>query len=224
MLPLHSLVLQHPRLRRLECGPRRQVLLKRVPFHQDTMGRSSRHLQRRLCRSPSCGFRGRAYLNLPRSKGYSRRAGHWSVVLELWQSDNGTVMEPFSKLWIIGPVRDTHHRWIRGWWKANSKKEMQDKARDMYRDHYELVRRITPPDRLLEYKLGDGWEPLCAFLGKKVPEVDFPRVNDQKHMQEFLGLVARRSMKNGLWNVGRVLLPIVVVMCASWWVWSTKWG
>ena len=124
--------------------------------------------------------------------------------------------------WIIGPVRDTHHRWIRGWWKAGSKKEMQDKARGMYRDHYELVRRITPPDRLLEYRLGDGWEPLCAFLGKKVPEVVFPRVNDQKHMEEFLGILARRSMKNGLWNVGRVLLPIVVVMCATWWVWPTE--
>lgn len=126
--------------------------------------------------------------------------------------------------WIYGPVRDTHFRWIRGWWKANSKEDMQDKARDMYRAHYELGRRITPPERLLEYKLGDGWEPLCAFLGKKVPEVDFPRVNDQKHMQELLKLVARKSMKNGLWNVGRVLLPIVAVMCASWWVWAIKRG
>ena len=99
---------------------------------------------------------------------------------------------------------------------------MREKARQMYRDHYALVRRITPPERLLEYRLGDGWGPLCAFLGKKVPEVDFPRVNDQKYMQERLGIVVRRSMKNGVWNVGRVLMPVVVVMFASWWVWSTK--
>ena len=79
-----------------------------------------------------------------------------------------------------------------------------------------------PRDRLLEYRLGDGWEPLCAFWGKKLPEVDFPKVNDQKHVEEFLGIMARRSMKNGLWNVGRVLLPIVVVLCATWWVWLTK--
>ena len=76
MLPFHSLVLQHPRLRRLECRPGRQVLLERDPFHQDGMGRSSRHLQRRLCRSPGRGFRGRAHLNLPRSEDHSRRAGH----------------------------------------------------------------------------------------------------------------------------------------------------
>ena len=153
--------------------------------------------------------------------------------IEAWYSSfNKAVMEPswspFLNFlgdwdpWIIGPVRDAHSRWIRGWWKANSKEEMQDKARDMYRNHYELVRRITPPDRLLEYKLGDGWEPLCAFLGKEVPEVDFPRVNDQKHIQEFQGLVARRSMRNGLWNVGRVLLPVLAVVCAIWWVWPSK--
>ncbi|CAF9937178.1 hypothetical protein IMSHALPRED_011046 [Imshaugia aleurites] len=153
--------------------------------------------------------------------------------IEAWYSSfNKAVMEPswspFLNFlrdwdpWSIGPVRDAHSRWIRGWWKANSKDEMQDKARDMYRNHYELVRRITPPDSLLEYKLGDGWEPFCAFSGKEVPEVVFPRVNDQKHMQEFLGLVARRSMKNGLWNVGRVLLPVVAVVCAIWWVWPSK--
>ena len=66
------------------------------------------------------------------------------------------------------------------------------------------------------------WEPLCAFLGKKVPEVGFPRVDDQKHMQEFLGLVARRGIKNGLWNVGKALLPIMVAMRATWWAWPTK--
>lgn len=41
----------------------------------------------------------------------------------------------------MGPVRDTQFRW---WFKAESKEEM---PRDVYRDHYELVRRITPPDR-----------------------------------------------------------------------------
>lgn len=29
------------------------------------------------------------------------------------------------------------------------------------------------------------------FLGKEVPEVAFPSIKDQKHMQEFVGVVAR---------------------------------
>jgi sulfotransferase family protein len=30
----------------------------------------------------------------------------------------------------------------------------------------------------LEYRVGQGWKPLCEFLGKDVPEEDFPRADD----------------------------------------------
>ena len=36
-----------------------------------------------------------------------------------------------------------------------------------------------PPDRLLVFDVKQGWEPLCAFLDKPVPEGDFPRLNDR---------------------------------------------
>ena len=52
--------------------------------------------------------------------------------------------------------------------------------------------------------------------------MDFPRVNDREHHREFLGIVARRSAKNVLWNAGRVLLPVVAALFASWWVWPTE--
>ena len=32
-------------------------------------------------------------------------------------------------------------------------------------------------ERLLTYTIGDGWEPLCRFLGKPVPDTPFPRTN-----------------------------------------------
>lgn len=32
-------------------------------------------------------------------------------------------------------------------------------------------------DNVLHYRITDGWEPLCNFLGKPVPAVNFPRVN-----------------------------------------------
>jgi hypothetical protein len=40
------------------------------------------------------------------------------------------------------------------------------------------MRRLVPRERLLEYKLGSGWKPLCDFLGKEVPEEEFPNIND----------------------------------------------
>jgi len=36
----------------------------------------------------------------------------------------------------------------------------------------------VPADRLLVFRVSDGWAPLCAFLGVPVPAVPFPRVND----------------------------------------------
>lgn len=152
--------------------------------------------------------------------------------IEAWyDSFNSAVIEPsWSPLlnflgdldpWIIGPVRDCHHRWIRGWWKADSKMKLQEKARVMYREHYAMVRRITPKERLLEYNMGDGWEPLCEFLGKKVPKGDFPRVNDQEHMKEFLAIVTRRSIRNALITVGKFVLPIAAVG-VGWWTWKMQ--
>jgi len=43
--------------------------------------------------------------------------------------------------------------------------------------HNEAVCREVPPGRLLVYETGQGWEPLCRFLGVAVPEAPYPRVN-----------------------------------------------
>lgn len=48
----------------------------------------------------------------------------------------------------------------------------------VYREHCNMIRGLVPADRLLEWSVEDGWEPLCKFLGKEVPKEDFPRVND----------------------------------------------
>ena len=41
-----------------------------------------------------------------------------------------------------------------------------------------MVRSVVPPEKLLEMELGDGWAPLCGFLGVPVPDEPFPRAND----------------------------------------------
>ena len=47
-----------------------------------------------------------------------------------------------------------------------------------FHEHNEEVRARIPAERLLEFEVGQGWEPLCAFLGVPVPEGDFPFIND----------------------------------------------
>ncbi|OKP01412.1 hypothetical protein PENSUB_7402 [Penicillium subrubescens] len=50
--------------------------------------------------------------------------------------------------------------------------------------HYERVRAAVPPDQLLEFHPGMGWDPLCGFLGVEVPEVAFPHLNSGSEAME----------------------------------------
>lgn len=54
----------------------------------------------------------------------------------------------------------------------------QDEIIASYEQHNESVRAAVDPERLLVYEVGQGWGPLCAFLGVEVPGEAFPRVND----------------------------------------------
>jgi hypothetical protein len=59
----------------------------------------------------------------------------------------------------------------------------REHALAVYRAHVDRVRAEVPGDRLLVFEAGQGWEPLCAFLGVPVPEEDYPRSNST---EEFL--------------------------------------
>ena len=53
-------------------------------------------------------------------------------------------------------------------------------AEAFYERHNAGVRRDAPANRLLEWRAGDGWEPLCAALGLPVPAEPFPHVNTRE--------------------------------------------
>ncbi|MEV4170301.1 sulfotransferase family protein [Nonomuraea sp. NPDC049709] len=50
---------------------------------------------------------------------------------------------------------------------------------EVFERHVAEVRAAIPAERLLVFEPGDGWEPLCAFLGVPVPEVPYPQVNER---------------------------------------------
>jgi hypothetical protein len=47
----------------------------------------------------------------------------------------------------------------------------------VFERHNRAVEREIAPGRLLVYEVAQGWEPLCRFLGRPVPEMPFPRTN-----------------------------------------------
>lgn len=114
--------------------------------------------------------------------------------------------------WYVGPIRDVHLRWAKDWMGVNSADEMRMVAKEKYREHYELIRRIVPRERLLEYKLGSGWEPLCDFLGKEVPDVEFPTVNDTASMHERVSIIVGRGIRNVLTRVLLWTGPLIIAV------------
>ena len=46
------------------------------------------------------------------------------------------------------------------------------------------MRATVDPEKLLVYEVGQGWEPLCAFLGVDVPGKPFPQGNESSVFAE----------------------------------------
>lgn len=57
-------------------------------------------------------------------------------------------------------------------------------AIEVYERHNEAVRASLPGDRLLVYRVREGWGPLCAFLGADIPWEEFPNTNARDEFQE----------------------------------------
>jgi len=48
---------------------------------------------------------------------------------------------------------------------------------ESYLNHIENVKQKVPADRLLIWNVKDGWEPLCKFLEKPIPDMRIPHDN-----------------------------------------------
>ncbi|KAK4497712.1 hypothetical protein PRZ48_010365 [Zasmidium cellare] len=86
-----------------------------------------------------------------------------------------------------------------------------------YLEHNQHIKDIVPKENLLTYRPGDGWEPLCRFLGKDVPDTPFPKANagnaaavahEWIFPRERFLVVGRKVVKG--------LLPIGAVVAAVW--------
>jgi hypothetical protein len=64
----------------------------------------------------------------------------------------------------------------------------RDELIGAYEAHNQSVRDGVPADRLLEFDVAQGWEPLCGFLGRDVPAEPFPNVNDKAQFRMLFGL------------------------------------
>lgn len=106
---------------------------------------------------------------------------------------------------------------FRTYFKADTKEKLMKNARPVYREHNVMVRRMVDKERLLEFKLQDGWEPLCKFLGKPIPDAEFPRLNNSVVMKEKIGILIKASALKLLKDFAMVVGGFVVVLVAIYW-------
>ncbi|KAH8803388.1 P-loop containing nucleoside triphosphate hydrolase protein [Xylogone sp. PMI_703] len=91
--------------------------------------------------------------------------------------------------------------------------DFEGKGKEIFLRHYEEVRQLVPKDRLLEFKVTEGWGPLCEFL--EVPKPlgrSFPHVNDNTNF------VARSKWRNKMQMANAALGKVVmgVIFAACW--------
>ncbi|EOO00527.1 putative nad dependent epimerase protein [Phaeoacremonium minimum UCRPA7] len=106
-----------------------------------------------------------------------------SVLKALW----GPVPEFFVSYVepLLGSVAGPANRKIMyGFFGALDVETIRANARDKYRQHYEQIKEKVPAENLLEFNLADGWEPLCKFLGKEVPDMPFPHANEAAALRQ----------------------------------------
>jgi len=58
--------------------------------------------------------------------------------------------------------------------------ENREHAIEVYNKSIEEVISHVPDDRLLVHSSKEGWEPLCAFLDKPIPDQPYPHSNESK--------------------------------------------
>lgn len=77
-----------------------------------------------------------------------------------------------------------------------------------YENHIAYLKRTVPEDRLFFFDVKDGWEPLCKILGKDIPDVPFPRVNDSKATEELAQKMVLKGLKR--WAISFAVVAVAV--------------
>jgi hypothetical protein len=134
---------------------------------------------------PSCEFYKELMAAFPDAKVLltvrDPEAWYDSTLETLWAIDHA------FPWWFPKSMVQMHDRLI---WNRRFRGEFADRAKSIavYNAHLEEVRRTVPPQKLLEFDVRDGWQPLCDFLGRAVPaDTPFPHLNDRRWFRRVLG-------------------------------------
>ncbi|KAK5654002.1 hypothetical protein OQA88_7679 [Cercophora sp. LCS_1] len=152
-----------------------------------------------------------------------------TVVQSLWGPGGKffiNVVEPL----LGSETGQTNRNMLLGWAGARDEKELRATLRTAWERHHAEIRGAcaAEPGRLLNYKLGEGWEPLCEFLGCEVPRDERGEVLPFPHANEAAALRKKivEQQVTLLKKLGNKVFPWVAsaaVACAGWWLAQSIW-
>lgn len=81
-------------------------------------------------------------------------------------------------------------RWGEMFFKPDGKADFsKEHLVKIFNDWNASVKAECPKDKLLVFDVKEGWEPLCKFLGKPIPDQPFPNLNDTKEMKKIVAIM-----------------------------------
>lgn len=122
---------------------------------------------------------------------------------------------------LVDPPTGTWTRMFYKLWKVFAKGDFARHGKDAFHEHYQRVRELVPPDRLLEYRVSEGWEPLCRFLDLEIPDRPFPAGNEQESFRQVFRVLDRKRAlavlrKTFPWLLGFAIAALSILM--TFWV------
>jgi hypothetical protein len=109
-----------------------------------------------------------------------------------WKSAHATIFEVGARPIPDDPIFGPQLRMINTLLTNTFTPDWQDEdaAKAAYERHNAAVIAAVPADRLLLWRPGDGWEPICRALDLPVPDEAFPHVNSTDDFRTMAGLDA----------------------------------
>jgi len=96
------------------------------------------------------------------------------------------VWRSFPRWTAVLPLFRPVHQLLRGLiWDGvfEGQFDNRDFALTRFNAHEAAVMEYLPAERVLLFRVEEGWEPLCSFLGVEVPDAPFPRLNEARELE-----------------------------------------
>ncbi|WDK19617.1 hypothetical protein CGRA01v4_10904 [Colletotrichum graminicola] len=144
-----------------------------------------------VCDWPAASFASELVAAYPEAKVIltTRDVDNWFISTKAtvdWRVNDGFL----RALSYVDWASSMYHPMLWKYWNSVFMGDFDKNAKGVFLSHNERVRSLVPPDRLLEFCMSDGWEPLCKFLECPIPAGPFPHVNEG---DSFIKRVRRRN-------------------------------